>query len=38
MVPIIERNGRQLVRVSIQGYNTAEDVEALLQALQALLI
>lgn len=37
-VPIIEWNGRQLVRVSIQGYNTAEDVEALLQALQALLI
>lgn len=37
-VPIIEWNGRQLVRVSIQGYNTAEDVEALLQALRSLLL
>jgi len=36
-VPIIEWNGRQLVRVSVQGYNTAEDVEVLLRALQALL-
>jgi isopenicillin-N epimerase len=28
-VPLIEWNGRQLVRVSVQGYNTAGDVEAL---------
>jgi isopenicillin-N epimerase len=36
-VPIIEWQDRQLVRVSIQGYNTPADVEALVQALAALL-
>jgi selenocysteine lyase/cysteine desulfurase len=36
-VPIIEWGGRQLVRVSVQGYNTAEDVEALLTALGDVL-
>jgi len=36
-VPIIEWNGRQLLRVSIQGYNTPEDVDALVWALHALL-
>jgi isopenicillin-N epimerase len=36
-VPVIEWNGRQLLRVSIQGYNTLEDVNALRQALAALL-
>jgi isopenicillin-N epimerase len=36
-VPIVEWNGRQLVRVSIQGYNTREDVEALVAALAKLL-
>jgi isopenicillin-N epimerase len=36
-VPIIEWNGRQLVRVSVQGYNTREDVEALVRALSTLL-
>jgi isopenicillin-N epimerase len=36
-VPIIEWNGRQFVRVSVQGYNTAEDVEALVAGLRALL-
>ena len=36
-VPVIEWNGRQFVRVSVQGYNTAEDVEALTQALARLL-
>jgi isopenicillin-N epimerase len=36
-VPIIERNGRQLVRVSVQGYNTEADVEALVAALRVLL-
>jgi len=36
-VPIIERNGKQFVRVSVQGYNTAEDVEALVRALSDLL-
>ncbi len=36
-VPIIEWNGRQLVRVSVQGYNSAEDVKALVRALENLL-
>jgi isopenicillin-N epimerase len=36
-VPIIEWGGRQLVRVSVQGYNTAEDVAALVRALGDLL-
>jgi isopenicillin-N epimerase len=36
-VPIIEWGGRQFVRVSVQGYNTREDVEALVEALGALL-
>jgi isopenicillin-N epimerase len=36
-VPIIDWNGRQLVRVSVQGYNTPGDVGALVQALRALL-
>lgn len=36
-VPIIEWNSRQFIRVSVQGYNTREDVEALVEALAALL-
>jgi isopenicillin-N epimerase len=36
-VPIIEWGGRQFVRVSVQGYNTRGDVEALVEALRALL-
>ena len=36
-VPMIEWNGRQLVRVSVQGYNTRGDVDALVEALRALL-
>jgi len=36
-VPIIERSRRQLERVSVQGYNTLEDPEALVAALAALL-
>jgi len=35
--PIIEWNGRQFVRVSVQGYNTLEDVETLTAALAHLL-
>jgi isopenicillin-N epimerase len=36
-VPIIDRSGSQMVRVSIQGYNTHEDVRVLVAALAALL-
>lgn len=36
-VPIGTWNGRQLLRISIQGYNRAADVDALLAALAALL-
>jgi len=35
-VPIIEWGGRQFVRLSVQGYNTRQDVETLLEALDAL--
>jgi isopenicillin-N epimerase len=34
--PIVEWNGRQFVRVSVQGYNSPEDVKALLAALRKL--
>lgn len=36
-VPITEWRDRQLVRVSVQGYNTAEDIAALVRALADLL-
>jgi isopenicillin-N epimerase len=36
-VPLIEWNGRKLVRISIQGYNTRRDVDMLVRALRALL-
>ena len=36
-VPIISWGGRQFVRVSVQGYNTKEDVETLVRALENLL-
>ena len=36
-VPIVDWSGRQFVRVSIQGYNTREDVDTLTTALSALL-
>jgi isopenicillin-N epimerase len=35
--PITQWNGRQFVRVSVQGYNTQQDVDALLSALEELL-
>lgn len=35
--PIIEWNGRRLARVSVQRYNTQEDVMALVRALGDLL-
>jgi len=37
-VPIISWGGRQFVRVSVQGYNTREDVEAPAKALGDLLL
>jgi isopenicillin-N epimerase len=36
-VPLIHWNKRKLIRVSIQGYNTKRDVNALQKALQSLL-
>ena len=36
-VPVIQWQDRQFIRISIQGYNTQEDVDALLRALQILL-
>ncbi len=36
-IPVIEWNGRHFVRISIQGYNTQEDVDALIDALRFLL-
>ncbi len=36
-VPIITWSDRELVRVSIQGYNTSAEVDALVDALRALL-
>lgn len=36
-IPCIEWNDRQFIRVSVQGYNTQSDIEALLQALKTLL-
>ena len=36
-IPCMEWNGRQFVRVSIQGYNTEADADALIDALSALL-
>lgn len=36
-IPLTQWRDRQFVRISIQGYNTMEDVEALANALKALL-
>jgi isopenicillin-N epimerase len=36
-VPVWEWNGMPLVRVSVQGYNSAEDVEALAEALPKVI-
>lgn len=36
-VPLIAWNGRKLIRVSVQGYNTRRDVEKLVQALEELV-
>lgn len=36
-VPIIMWEGQPLLRISVQGYNTSEDIAALLEALEKLL-
>jgi len=36
-VPILEWNGNNLIRVSVQGYNTQDDLDALFHALSNLL-
>jgi isopenicillin-N epimerase len=36
-VPLVQWQDRQFVRISIQGYNTQEDVDALVNALKMLL-
>jgi isopenicillin-N epimerase len=36
-IPTVNWNGRHFLRISIQGYNTREDVDALVAALAALL-
>ena len=36
-VPLVPWQDRQFMRISIQGYNSPEDVDALMNALQALL-
>lgn len=36
-VPCIEWNGQPFIRISVQGYNTQEDLDALVQALGELL-
>jgi len=36
-VPLVEWNGNQLIRVSIQGYNTPRDIDKLCHALPLLL-
>jgi isopenicillin-N epimerase len=37
-VPLLKWNGHKLIRVSIQGYNTKRDVDALVRALRGELI
>ena len=36
-IPCIEWNGRQFIRVSVQGYNTQSDIDALIEALATML-
>jgi isopenicillin-N epimerase len=37
-VPLISWNGRKLIRVSVQGYNSRRDVDALVEALEHILL
>jgi len=36
-IPVFEWHGMNWIRISVQGYNTHEDIDALLSALEALL-
>jgi len=36
-VPLIQWHDKQFIRISVQGYNTQEDIDALVNALQELL-
>ncbi len=36
-IPLMDWNGRKLIRVSVQGYNEPGDIDSLLQALRRLL-
>jgi len=36
-IPIITWNGQTFIRLSVQGYNTPADINALLEALNGLL-
>jgi isopenicillin-N epimerase len=36
-VPVFSWNGQPMLRVSVQGYNTQEDIDALVSALGKLL-
>jgi isopenicillin-N epimerase len=36
-IPLIQWQDRQFIRISVQGYNTQEDLDALVEALQVLL-
>jgi selenocysteine lyase/cysteine desulfurase len=36
-VPLVQWQDKQFIRISIQGYNTQEDVDTLMQALELLL-
>jgi isopenicillin-N epimerase len=36
-IPLTEWNGRHFLRISVQGYNTQEDIDSLVKALEVLL-
>ena len=36
-VPLIEWNGKKLIRISVQGYNTQKDINNLIEALENIL-